>query len=358
MKKSFYEWCIEEDHLDLLKMWDNSVNECDPKDVSYRADKRITFSCGNSKHPAKHLKIASVTDPNRTGLTQERFCIGCHSVGKYFEDYFGEDYLLAIWSDKNVVSPYEIPANSKAKRIWLRCLNDSNHPDYDLTAGNIVNTFGCPYCRNRRLFDGNNLAVQHPEVYKYWSDKNIKDPSEYISTSHEKAWFKCHLGKHRDYKREIRHEIRLNYKCPICLRIDCALKGIDHPYYNGNQSEDHQQRTNSDYRNWRSLVYERDKYTCQCCGKIGVKLNSHHIYSFASYPKLRFDINNGITLCEECHSFVIDGGFHNLYGNRDATPQQLEEYINTKRRTLGIKDIFSIDDYIGSTDPSIINKSA
>lgn len=57
-----------------------------------------------------------------------------------------------------------------------------------------------------------------------------------------------------------------------------------------------------EYKEWRSKVFERDKYTCKCgfSGSSGY-LTAHHIKSFAKYPKLRYVVSNGITLCEECH---------------------------------------------------------
>jgi 5-methylcytosine-specific restriction endonuclease McrA len=60
-------------------------------------------------------------------------------------------------------------------------------------------------------------------------------------------------------------------------------------------------RDRFEYKEWRNKVYIRDNYTCQICNKVGGKLHAHHIKSFAFYPDLRYDINNGITLCLECH---------------------------------------------------------
>ena len=66
-------------------------------------------------------------------------------------------------------------------------------------------------------------------------------------------------------------------------------------------------KTNYDYRHsleytdWRGKVFERDGYKCQVCGQVGGTLNAHHIKAFKDYPKLRFDVDNGITLCERCH---------------------------------------------------------
>ena len=50
-----------------------------------------------------------------------------------------------------------------------------------------------------------------------------------------------------------------------------------------------------------SFLFRRDEYTCQECGQVGGKLNSHHIKSWIHFLESRYDINNGETLCLSCH---------------------------------------------------------
>lgn len=60
-------------------------------------------------------------------------------------------------------------------------------------------------------------------------------------------------------------------------------------------------RTGAKNKKWRKAVFARDDYTCQVCHARGVILNADHIKPFSLYPDLRFDINNGRTLCVDCH---------------------------------------------------------
>nr|DAW74567.1 MAG TPA: HNH endonuclease bacteriophage, HNH Endonuclease, DNA.52A [Caudoviricetes sp.] len=39
-------------------------------------------------------------------------------------------------------------------------------------------------------------------------------------------------------------------------------------------------RNNTYYKEWVRKVFDRDNYTCQCCGKRGSNLNAHHLYNF------------------------------------------------------------------------------
>ena len=55
------------------------------------------------------------------------------------------------------------------------------------------------------------------------------------------------------------------------------------------------------YKEWRISVFERDNYTCQICKKRGVRLQADHIKPFSLFPRLRFDLINGRTLCKPCH---------------------------------------------------------
>lgn len=65
-------------------------------------------------------------------------------------------------------------------------------------------------------------------------------------------------------------------------------------------------RNSEEYKQWRLSVFERDNYSCVLCGNrssVGnpVTLNADHIKPFAYYPELRLDVNNGRTLCVDCH---------------------------------------------------------
>ena len=63
-------------------------------------------------------------------------------------------------------------------------------------------------------------------------------------------------------------------------------------------------RKSTEYKLWRTLVFERDSWTCVWCKQVGCKIEADHIKPFSQFPELRFDIDNGRTLCVTCHKMT------------------------------------------------------
>lgn len=84
----------------------------------------------------------------------------------------------------------------------------------------------------------------------------------------------------------------------------------------GITNENKEIRNSLQYKNWRTKVFLRDNFTCQICGKTGGELNAHHIKSFSKNPLKRFELENGITLCKNCHKDIHKKGKCDDYGNR------------------------------------------
>lgn len=74
-----------------------------------------------------------------------------------------------------------------------------------------------------------------------------------------------------------------------------------------NEPTNQEIRQSPEYRAWNIAVKKRDGFQCIYCHS-EYNLEAHHIYSFASFPELRFDTFNGITVCKDCHKLTPNYG--------------------------------------------------
>ena len=56
-------------------------------------------------------------------------------------------------------------------------------------------------------------------------------------------------------------------------------------------------------KSWSNMIKKLDNNMCKNCDS-KEKLNAHHIQPKSEFPDMALDVNNGVTLCEECHSKV------------------------------------------------------
>jgi hypothetical protein len=83
---------------------------------------------------------------------------------------------------------------------------------------------------------------------------------------------------------------------------EATRKGENHWNWKGGVTPINRKiRQSRKYITWRNAVFERDNWTCQICGKLGCYVEADHIKPFNLFPKLRFVVDNGRTLCKKCH---------------------------------------------------------
>jgi len=123
----------------------------------------------------------------------------------------------------------------------------------------------------------------------------VKSNQKHFCGNHCRAkWIGNKNSNDLDYRERQRQLMKVKGNKPPVLR------GKNHPRWKGgiskiNRGQDYK------YCQWRKDVLYRDRFKCQKCGIIGGKLQSHHIKRWVDSVELRYEINNGITYCTDCH---------------------------------------------------------
>lgn len=194
----------------------------------------------------------------------------------------------------------------------------------------------CKSCAQETI--ANKLRTPYEEVKQYFEDHGCELLSTEFIHSNAPLEYRCVCGeesttvlgrfKYSAHKR--------CFKCAAKLGAE-KTKGDKHPNWRHDLTEEERISRRLSYENktWRSAVYERDNYQCQCCLINGNgNLNAHHKDGYNWCIDRRYDIENGITLCSDCHT-----EFHVTYGYGDNTEEQWDEfYNNTVERRLNMSE--------------------
>jgi len=143
---------------------------------------------------------------------------------------------------------------------------------------------------------------KNPEYKKYMSENISKSlTGRKLSDEHRKNVGLAQKGK------------KLSDEHKDNIRKSIKKLGIEPPHPRGEDSptwvqdrtllkQGEKKHLDGRYREWMGAVKKRDNWKCKimdenCSGR----LESHHILDWVNYPELRYEINNGITLCHAHH---------------------------------------------------------
>lgn len=255
----------------------------------------------------------------QTNIKRNRFgCKECKKIIignklKHSYDYvknYIEDYGYKLLSEQY---------NNKKEYLYIICPEGHIFP---MSFDSFKNSNArCPICFHEKLNQLNKFSLE--TVNKIVTDLECKLIStEYINYDIPMI-LECKNG--HKFNMSLNNLVH-GHGCKTCY-IESHSGENSHLWKGGITPENRKIRDSIEYKQWRNSVFEKDNYTCQCCEQYGGKLQAHHINNFSDFPELRFDINNGITLCSDCHSINIKGSFHNIYSQFNNTYEQLEEYI-------------------------------
>lgn len=259
---------------------------------------KICNKCGQEKHLDSFEKNRGVCKPCvnlRKRMTHKHVCNTCSNV-------FHSAKVDAKFCSR------KCHGKSRIERVDVKCSYCSKSKKVTPSLFKRLENFYCNQrCKSEHLrtsmLGENNPNYSRVEVFCSGCSVSIKVcPHRVRNQTYifcNKECFKRNIGKY------FTGELNPNYNPNISLKrreTDRLLPG---------------------YKAWRTSVYVRDHFTCVACGDAkGGNLVAHHKNSWDKHPLERFDVSNGVALCESCHK-----QFHSIFGYGKNTKQQFETFI-------------------------------
>lgn len=263
--------------------------------------------CGQSCR-TEHLKVLMLGENNSNYNKVKYRCDGCNKeIDVIPSKIKNQKYIFCsneCYKD-NIGKFFKGENNTNYNRKIKECLNCGQHISRKPSQFRHKNCFCSSKCSNQ----------YHSKLRE---DKKIVN-CDYCGKEFKRSKSQFN-GKYNTYcSRECQHK-----------GWSILYSGKNSPIYNHNKTLEERliERKYVEYYEWRRYVYEKDNYTCRCCGDSkGGNLVAHHILNYSEHDELKTDIKNGITLCKTCHK-----DFHDTYGYKNNNEEQLNEFIYIKNQ--------------------------
>ena len=221
-KKTFEDWCLENNRQDILDRWDYEKNELPPSEMPYRTKRKAYFKCPNGLHESEPKRLVNVTDKP----THELQCKECNNGKNRREDLTGQ-----VFGDLTVLKFDEEKSKEKNMSYWVcKC-----------SCGNIISALASKLKSGKKTACGGRYSHNpRTEMNAYTQDpyeiKRLRRSGEYVRYRNaviEKDNGKCvvcgstqNIEVHHIYSFAIYVADRFDINCGICLCSNHHKNGV------------------------------------------------------------------------------------------------------------------------------------
>jgi hypothetical protein len=266
---------------------------------------------------------------------------------KYYTDL---GYIFTKMGSELIILIEHLPLKS-SERVMVKC--DYCNNDYSVIWSHRVKSFedspikkdACTNCKTEKVkeslflqFGVENL-MQVPEYFNKQRESCLESLGVYNPFESEEVKQKIRQTNYEKYGKtsytqtdeylEKRKQTNLErYNCEDFMQLPKYKEmfvGSKSPVWKGGINDPRWERLSKKYKKWRFFIFKRDGFICQKCGEHPKILQAHHIFNWAKYPNKRYDIENGISLCEGCHI-----KFHIIFGKKDNTSEQINIFLQER----------------------------
>lgn len=272
-------------------------------------------------------------------------------------------YVIINWNSRNknkyeslgytytgMKTPIEVKieniTNGSLVDVILKCdycgKNFNRRWNYYIKTHETSEKDSCTNCYSSKSKDTNMIkyGVSSVMMVKRFKDKGIKTnikkygvKNVFMNESIKSKIIKANIKKYgvksytqtQEYKEKTKKTNLSKYGVESHMKLEEykeMLRGKSSRVWKGGKHDERWDRLQPKYKKWRMSVFSRDNFICVNCNIKKEYLEAHHINNWKDFPEFRYDVENGITFCVDCHI-----NFHRIFGKKNNNILQLNEFL-------------------------------